>query len=82
MFPYKLLALSSEQPPTSSSKIERPTIASSTAITQEQYDQIFTILQRGRNDPLTNFAGIALRSSLDDTWIIDSATTNHMCSSP
>ena len=71
----------SEQPPTSSSKIEGLTIASSAAITQEQYEQILAILQQSRNYPLTNFAGIALSSSLDDTWIIDSGATNHICSS-
>ena len=78
--PHNFLG-SSEQPPTSSCKIEKPTTASSVAITQEKYDQILAKLQRGRNDPLTNFAGIALSSSLNDTWIIDSEATNHMCSS-
>ena len=52
------------------------------AIIQEQYDQILAILQGGRNDPLSNSAGITFSTSLGDAWIIDIGATNHMCSSP
>lgn len=76
----RVFAVASAQQGEPSQGSEPAGVASST-ITQEQYDHILTILQRGRNDPLTNFAGMSLSSFLNDTWIIDSGATNHMCSS-
>ncbi|CAK9172306.1 unnamed protein product [Ilex paraguariensis] len=53
-----------------------------TPISQEQNNHILAILQQGRNEPSTNFVGIALTSFQNNSWIIDSGATNDKCSTP